>query len=135
LGDFRDRLGKEKWKKLFFQILKQIEDAGFAKGTQCVGATHIIANIAIPGTIGLIRQGIKAVMEEIEKVDPELYTELGGKITKATSDSIVYLSFLPSNKNASLSRILLPDGRLQYFSSGCHLYPCIVLIFAIRSGL
>ncbi len=45
--------------KLFFIILKQIEDAGFAKGNQFTDATHVIANIAIPGTIGLIRQGIK----------------------------------------------------------------------------
>ena len=34
LGDFRDRLGEERWKKLFFTILNQIEDAGFAKETR-----------------------------------------------------------------------------------------------------
>ncbi len=45
--------------KLFFIILKQIEDAGFAKGNQSTDATHVIANIVIPGTIGLIRPGIK----------------------------------------------------------------------------
>ena len=32
VGDFRLRLGEERWKELFFRILKQIEDAGFAKG-------------------------------------------------------------------------------------------------------
>jgi len=79
LGDFRDRLGEERWKRLFFRILKQIEDAGLAKGNQSVDATHVIANIAIPGTIGIIRQGIKALMEEIKKVDPKLYEELGGE--------------------------------------------------------
>jgi transposase len=81
LGDFRDRLGEERWKKLFFLILNQIEDAGFAKGKQYVDATHVIANIAIPSTINLIRQGIKSVMNEIEKIDPELYEELGGEKT------------------------------------------------------
>jgi len=81
LGDFRDRLGENRWKKLFFVILKQIEDAGFAKGNQSTDATHVIANIAIPGTIGLIRQGIKAIMEEIETVDPKLFEERGGKKT------------------------------------------------------
>jgi len=45
LGDFRDRLGEERWKKLFFIILNQIEDAGFAKGTQSVEFT--IANPTI----------------------------------------------------------------------------------------
>jgi IS5 family transposase len=88
LGDFRDRLGEKRWKKLFFMILKQIEDAGFAKGTQSVDATHVIANIAIPGTIGLIRQGIKAIMEEIKEVDPKLYEELGGKKTADKKEKI-----------------------------------------------
>ena len=79
LGDFRDILGEKRWKKLFFMILNQIEDAGFAKGNQSVDATHVIANIAIPGTIGLVRQGIKAILNEIETVDPKLFEELGGK--------------------------------------------------------
>jgi IS5 family transposase len=92
LGDFRDRLGEERWKKLFFMILKQIEDAGFAKGTQYVDATQVIANIAIPGTIGLIRQGIREVMEEIEKVNPELYKELGGKKTADKKEKVNKLS-------------------------------------------
>ena len=42
-------------------------------------ATHVIANIAILETIGLIRQEIKAIMEEIEKSDPKLFEELRGK--------------------------------------------------------
>jgi len=88
LGDFRDRLGENRWKKLFFIILKQIEDAGFAKKNQSVDATHVIANIAIPGTIGLIRQGIKALMEEIETVDPILYKELGGKKTAEKKEKL-----------------------------------------------
>ena len=82
LGDFRDKLGENGWKKLFFVILKQIEDAGFAKGNQSVDATYVIANIAIPETISLIRQGIKAIMEEIETVYPNLIKELGGCLQK-----------------------------------------------------
>src|SRR5665811_2186136 len=77
LSDFRDRLGEERWDKLFFMLLKQIEDAGFAKRTQNIDATHIIANIAIPGSIGLIRQAIKVIMDEIDLVNPELFKELG----------------------------------------------------------
>ena len=88
LGDFRERLGEKRWKKLFFVILKQIEDAGFAKGNQSADATHVIANIAIPGTIGLIRQGIKAIMEEIETVDPKLFEELGGKKTAGKKEKL-----------------------------------------------
>ena len=88
LGDFRDRLGENRWKELFFAILKQIEDAGFAKGNQSTDATHVIANIAIPGTIGLIRQGIKAIMEEIKEVDPKLFEELGGTKTAEKKEHV-----------------------------------------------
>ncbi|MCZ7362988.1 MAG: IS1182 family transposase [Candidatus Methanoperedens sp.] len=98
LGDFRDRLGENRWKKLFFIILKQIEDAGFAKGNHSVDASHVIANIAIPGTIGLIRQGIKAIMEEIEKVDPNLYEELGGKKTAEKKEKIYTLKLEEKKK-------------------------------------
>ncbi len=104
LGDFRDRLGEKRWKKLFFMILKQIEDAGFAKGTQYVDATHVIANIAIPGTIGLIRQGIKAIMEEIEKADPKLYEELGGKKTADKKEKIHTLK--PEEKKKKLVEVV-----------------------------
>ncbi|MEN8265311.1 MAG: IS1182 family transposase [Nitrospirota bacterium] len=100
LGDFRDRLGEKRWKKLFFMILKQIEDAGFAKGNQSVDATHVIANIAIPGTIGLIRQGIKAIMEEIETVDPKLFKELGGKKTADKKEKLHTLK--PEEKKTKL---------------------------------
>jgi IS5 family transposase len=107
LGDFRDRLGEKRWKKLFFIILKQIEDAGFAKGTQYVDATHVIANIAIPGTIGLIRQGIKALMEEVKKVNPELYEELGGKKTAYKKEKVHTLK--PEEKKKKLVEVVESD--------------------------
>src|SRR3989337_1351692 len=104
LGDFRDRLGKNRWKKLFFIILNQIEDAGFAKKNQSVDATHVIANIAIPGTIGLIRQGIKAIMEEIETVDPKIFEELGGKKTADKKEKIHTLK--PEEKKKKLVEVV-----------------------------
>ena len=104
LGDFRDRLGEKRWKKLFFMILKQIEDAGFAKGNQSVDATHVIANIAIPGTIGLIRQGIKAIMEEIETADPKLFKELGGKKTADKKEKLHTLK--PEGKKQKLVEVV-----------------------------
>jgi IS5 family transposase len=104
LGDFRDRLGEERWKKLFFMILKQIADAGFAKGDHYVDATHVIANIAIPGTIGLIRQGIKAIMEEIEEVNPRLYEEMGGKETADKKEKVHTLK--PEEKKKKLVEVV-----------------------------
>lgn len=80
LGYFRNKLGNDKWDEVFYQILKQIQDAGLSKSdTQYIDATHVIANIAIPGTIGIIRQGITEVIKSLKKVDPKLYKELGGK--------------------------------------------------------
>jgi IS5 family transposase len=104
LSDFRIRLGEEMWKKLFFMILKQIEDAGFAKGNQYVDATHVISNIAIPGTIGLIRQGIKALMEEIGKVDHRLYEEMGGK--KAADKKEKVHTLKPEEKKKKLVEVV-----------------------------
>jgi len=74
--------------ELFFILLKQIEDAGFANGNHSADATHVAANIAIPGTIGLIRQGIKEIMEGIKEVDPKLFEELGGKKTAEKKEKI-----------------------------------------------
>ena len=104
LGDFRYRLGEERWKKLFFMLLKQIKDAGFAKGDEYVDATHVISNIAIPGTIGLIRQGIKALMKEIEEVDPTLYKEMGGKEIVNKKDKVHTLK--PDEKKKKLVEVV-----------------------------
>ena len=72
LGRFRDLLGEERWKDVFFRILMQIENAGHVKDKDYVDATHVIANIAIPGTIDLLRQGIKDVMKVIQEINPDL---------------------------------------------------------------
>ena len=89
LGRFRDLLGEEKWKDIFFSLLRQIENAGYVKGKDYVDATHVIANIAIPGTIDLLRQGIKDAMKAIKETDPNLYEELGGEKT-VNDDKKVY---------------------------------------------
>jgi transposase len=104
LGDFRVRLGEERWNELFFMLLKQIEDAGFAKRAQNIDATHIIANIAIPGTIGLIRQAIKAIMNEIKLVNPELFKELGGEKTADKKEKIHLLK--PEGKKKKLVEVV-----------------------------
>jgi len=104
IGAFRDRLGEERWKKLFFMILKQIKDAGFTKGDEYVDATHVIANIAIPGTIGLIRQGVKALMGEVEDVDAGLYRELGGEETANKKEKVHMLK--PEEKRKKLVEVV-----------------------------
>jgi len=116
LGDFGDRLGEKRWKKLFFIILNQIEDAGFAKETQHVDATHVIANIAIPGAINLIRQGIKTVMDEIEKVDPGLYEELGGEKTAKKKEKVY--KFSTEEKKVKLVEVVEEARKLNERAEG-----------------
>jgi hypothetical protein len=43
----------------FSTICSYIEDAGFAKGNQSADATHVIANIAISGTIGFLGRNFR----------------------------------------------------------------------------
>ena len=116
LGDFRDRLGEEMWKKLFFAILKQIESEGFAKGTQQVDATHVIANIAIPATIDFIRQGIKVVMYEIEKINPKLYNELGGKKVATKNEKVYKLN--TNDKKSKLIEVVEEARKLIEIADG-----------------
>ena len=104
LGRFRDLLGEERWKDVFFSLLKQIENAGFVKGKEYVDATHVIANIAIPGTIDLLRQGIKDVMKAIQETDPDLYEELGGEKT-ANDDKKVY-KLSPEERESKLVELV-----------------------------
>ena len=104
LGRFRDLLGEERWKVIFFSLLRQIENAGYVKGKEYVDATHVIANIAIPGRIDLLRQGVKDAMKAIQEVDPDLYEELGGGKT-ANDDKKVY-KLSPEEKESKLVELV-----------------------------
>jgi Transposase and inactivated derivatives, IS5 family len=104
LGRFRDLLGEERWKGIFFSLLKQIENAGFVKGKDYVDATHVVANIAIPGTIDLLRQGIKDVMKTIQEIDPDLFEELGGEKTVNDNKKVYNLS--PEEKESKLVELV-----------------------------
>jgi transposase len=104
LGRFRDLLGEERWKDIFFSLLRQIENAGYIKDKDYVDATHVIANIAIPGTIDLLRQGIKDVMKAIQEADPNLYEELGGE--KIANDDKKVYKLSPEEKETKLVELV-----------------------------
>jgi len=105
LGRFRDLMGEERWKNIFFNLLRQIENAGYIKGKDYVDATHVIANIAIPGTIDLLRQGIKDAMKAIQEIDPDLYEELGGEKTVNDDKKVYKLS--PEEKESKLVELVI----------------------------
>ena len=65
---------------------------------------HVVANIAIPGTIDLLRQGIKDVMKTIQEIDPDLFEELGGEKTVNDNKKVYNLS--PEEKESKLVELV-----------------------------
>jgi len=65
---FRRRLGEERFEKIFDEFIQQCKHKGLLQERlKLIDATHIIADIAIPNTIGLLREGRKRVLEGITK--------------------------------------------------------------------
>ena len=80
LSKFRSRLGSERHEMIFNRILKQIAEKGFIPKNDIsfTDATHVIANIAIPNTMKLIRQTNARLLRTIEKSDKEIYETVIG---------------------------------------------------------
>lgn len=71
LSKFRGMLVESKQAKLCFDRFRgALIEAGLIKAgeTAVIDTTHVIADIAIPNTIGLLRMGIKAVLRSAEGV-------------------------------------------------------------------
>ena len=67
---FRRRLGEERFERLFSRIVEKTKEQGLLKERyKLVDATAIVADVAIPDTVNLLRQGRRVVMREIGKVD------------------------------------------------------------------
>ena len=84
-GKFRNALGEERHRSLFNRILEQFKEKGLVEEyeNQSIDTTEIIADIAIPTTIGLIKQALISVLmffEEDCPIDREYY--LGKKEKK-----------------------------------------------------
>jgi len=68
-GKFRIALGEERHKEIFDRIIEQLIDKGLIGRTenQSIDATHIIGDIAIPTTIGIIKQAMKNALLTIQR--------------------------------------------------------------------
>ena len=65
---FRRRLGKERFERLFDKFVKQCKDKGLLKEKlKTIDVTHIIADVAIPNTVNLLREGRKRILRSIKK--------------------------------------------------------------------
>lgn len=74
---FRKRLGEERFEKIFDKFAKQCEKKGLLKGKlKIIDATHIIADVAIPNTVNLLKEGRKRILRAVEKEKKELAESL-----------------------------------------------------------
>ena len=74
------RLGEEKFRQIFQNIVQQCIDKGLVKGRrQIIDSTHIIADMAINSLTGLIKLCRQNVLNTIERQDPQIAARLGLK--------------------------------------------------------
>lgn len=94
---FRKRLGEKHFKKLFDKVALKAKNKGLIKGKlKILDATHIIADIAIPNTVNLLRHGRRRVIKKIEesnikKILPsinEKYFNDKKTVTKPTKETL-----------------------------------------------
>lgn len=83
LGDFRKRLlenGKEK--EIFDRILSHLVKSGLIEKNeiQRIDATHIIADIAIPTMVTLVKKGIYEALKPLQKRHRETYKKIAKEI-------------------------------------------------------
>jgi IS5 family transposase len=65
---FRQRLGQERFERLFDQVIEQCEKLGLLrKRLKIVDAAAVIADVAIPNTVNLLRQGRRVILKEVAK--------------------------------------------------------------------
>jgi len=97
---FRKRLGEERFKRLFDDVVAKAKEKGLIKDTlKILDATHIIADIAIPSTVNLLRHGRRRIIKRIEKrlspsVKEKYFNEknLAYKPTKETLEEEIALT-------------------------------------------
>lgn len=74
---FRKRLGKERVERIFDEFFKQCRDKGLLKEKlKAIDTAHIIADVAIPNTIDLLKEGRKRILRTIEKETEKLEKSL-----------------------------------------------------------
>ena len=130
---FRARCGKERFERLFDRVINLCKEKGLLQEKlKIIDATSIIADVAIPNTVNLLRQGRRVILRKISKSHPQLSLKLSSKyLTQAHLDHkpkeeelqeeiTQTLSFIDELKGefdvqtkeliASLKAIALPSG-------------------------
>lgn len=81
---FRARCGQQRFERLFDRIVELCRQKGLLEGKlKLIDATSVVADIAIPNTVNLLRQGRRVILKKLEKSKPKLATKLVSKyVTK-----------------------------------------------------
>lgn len=110
---FRRRLGEERFEIIFDKFVKQCKGKGLLKEKlKIVDATHIIADVAIPNTVNLLREGreriLKAIGEEKKKDDTSLeeYSPEEESLRSSTKEDLA--------KELNLSKELIEKVKGKY---------------------
>jgi transposase len=82
------RLGEDKFRQVFENIVRQCIDKGLVKGKrQIVDSTHIIADIAVTSLTGLVKLCRQNVIKEVERQKPGTAKKLGwAEVTYSKED-------------------------------------------------
>ncbi len=77
---FRQRLGAERFQALFDAVVQQCRRHGYLQGKlKLVDATHVLADVAIPNTVTLLRQARARVLRAVRRVNGQAARELEGR--------------------------------------------------------
>lgn len=83
LGDFRERILKSgKEKDIFDCIVAELVDKKLIskKEIQRIDATHIIADIALPNMVGMVKKGTFEILKKLKVHKPNLYQKYSNRL-------------------------------------------------------
>lgn len=104
------RLGEEKFRQVFENIVKQCIDKGLVTGNrQIIDSTHILADITINSLTGLVALCRQNVLRDIEKQNPKVAEKLGIKEPQYTKHDRFARKEEHLDKEVSKARSLLDD--------------------------
>lgn len=82
---FRERLGQERFAKLFDRLVLQAKEKGLLKERlKLVDASKITADISLPNKVNMLHQGRKLIIKAISKLNPKKAKELASKYLRKT---------------------------------------------------
>lgn len=68
LSVFRARLREERFQRLFTRLIEQCREKGLlGHQLKILDATHVVADVAVPTTVNLLREGRRRVLKRIEE--------------------------------------------------------------------